>query len=230
MANHTVFDSLSIEPATTMDRVTEELRRALFEGELEPGTPLREVALAESLGVARSTVREALGALVAEGLADRVPHKGTVVRSLDRAAISDVSRARLVLESAGVTAWVDAGHDARSAVHEALTRFSARAQDPQTSVAELTAAHLAIHRSLVALAGSERILAAADSLYAEIRLALANVDRIRRNALEQVESHVALVSLLESGDTAATLAELTDHLAGAERSMIETLGLATIRP
>lgn len=218
------FETLSVEPVTTMDRVTDELRRALFEGELEPGTALREVALADSLNVARSTVREALGVLVAEGLADRVAHKGTVVRALDHHAIVDVCRARLVLESAGVRAWAEAGEPLRAAVRAALATFSETAATPSATVAELTAAHLAIHRSVVALTGSERLLATADSLYAEIRLALANVDRIRRNADEQVRSHTRLVELLESGDAAATLAELADHLAGAERSMIETLG------
>jgi DNA-binding GntR family transcriptional regulator len=218
------FDTLSLEPVTTMDRVTDELRRALFEGELEPGTALREVALADSLHVARSTVREALGALVAEGLADRVAHKGTVVRELDHEAIVDVCRARLVLESAGVRAWAEAPQDARQAVRAALEDFARTAGTVGATIAELTAAHLAIHRSVVALTGSERLLATADSLYAEIRLALANVDRIRRNAAEQVDSHTRLVTLLESGDGAATLAELADHLAGAERSMLTTLG------
>ena len=41
------FAGLSIEPMTTVERVAEELRRSLFEGELEPGTPLREVALGD---------------------------------------------------------------------------------------------------------------------------------------------------------------------------------------
>jgi DNA-binding GntR family transcriptional regulator len=217
------FDTLSVEPVTTMDRVTEELRRALFEGELEPGTALREVALAESLHVARSTVREALGVLVAEGLADRVAHKGTVVRELDHDAIVDVCRARLVLESSGVRAWSGASDEGRQAVRAALAEFAQTAGTTGATIAELTAAHLAIHRSIVALTGSERLLATGDSLYAEIRLALANVDRIRRNAGEQVDSHTRLVELLEAGDTEATLAELADHLAGAERSMVATL-------
>ncbi|MGN6780100.1 MAG: GntR family transcriptional regulator [Marmoricola sp.] len=230
------FDTLSLEPATTTDRVTEELRRAMFAGELDPGTPLREVALAESLQVSRSTVREALAGLVAEGLVDRVPHKGTVVRALDADASSDVCRARLALESAGVRAWPEAAEDARSAVRAALEAFAALVRGPEDPTAprsapgipELTARHLAIHRALVALTGSPRLLAAADSLYAEIRLALANVDRIRRNAEEQVCSHTALVELLESGDTEATLAELDEHLAGARTSMLATVANASL--
>src|SRR3954454_6655542 len=101
----TAFAHLHVDPVSTVDRVADELRRALFEGELDPGTPLREVALAESLGVARSTVREALGMLVAEGLADRVPNKGTAVHELSPEEIRDVCRARAVLETAGVHRW-----------------------------------------------------------------------------------------------------------------------------
>ncbi|MFC6342900.1 GntR family transcriptional regulator, partial [Nocardioides hankookensis] len=53
----TPFSSLHLELASTVDRVADELRRAVFDGELESGTALREVALASSLGVSRPTVR-----------------------------------------------------------------------------------------------------------------------------------------------------------------------------
>src|SRR3954470_24738344 len=73
------FGTLHLEHASTVDRVAEELRRAIFDGEVESGTPLREVALAASLGVSRPTVREALTMLVAEGLATREPNRGVSV-------------------------------------------------------------------------------------------------------------------------------------------------------
>src|SRR3982751_6109877 len=117
------FGTLSVEHETTVDRVRGEVRRALFDGELQPGTPLREVALAESLGVARSTVREALGVLVSEGLADRVPNKGTAVHELSPDEIRDVCRARAVLEAAGIRRWGEASNQARDAVRAALEEF-----------------------------------------------------------------------------------------------------------
>src|SRR5689334_24311419 len=98
----TAFGSLSLEHSSTVDRVADELRRAVFDGELESGTPLREVALAESLGVSRPTVREALGLLVAEGLATREPNRGVSVATPDPDSVRDICRARLVLEGDGV--------------------------------------------------------------------------------------------------------------------------------
>jgi DNA-binding GntR family transcriptional regulator len=216
------FATLHVEPVSVVDRVADELRRALFEGELDPGTPLREVALAESLGVARSTVREALGHLVAEGLADRVPNKGTVVHALSTEEIRDLCRAREVLETAGVRRWTDASEEARDAVRAALARFQELARTSATSP-ELTAAHLDIHQALAALTESPRLIAAAESLYAEIRLALASLDRARRNATEQVHAHSDLVALLDEGRVREAEDELRSHLAGAEQSLVESL-------
>ncbi len=219
------FETLSLEHSSTVDRVAEELRRALFDGEVETGTPLREVALADAMGVSRSTIREALGVLVAEGLATREPNRGVHVTEPDPASVHDVSAARRVLEVAGVRRWSTADEEARERCRQALRAFTETA-DADSSPAELTAAHLAIHRSFVGLTGSTRLVALAESLTAEIRLALAKVDRIRRNKTEQVHSHTALLDLLERGDLDAAAAELDLHLEHAETSMLTALDLA----
>ncbi|MGH3317393.1 MAG: GntR family transcriptional regulator, partial [Nocardioidaceae bacterium] len=96
-----MYESLHVEHTSTVERVTDELRRALFEGELAPGMPLREVALADQIGVSRSTIREALSVLVAEGLVTRVPNRGVAVTTLSREDVRDVLRARAALEAAG---------------------------------------------------------------------------------------------------------------------------------
>jgi DNA-binding GntR family transcriptional regulator len=218
------FDSLNLERSSTVDRVAEELRRALFDGEVEAGTPLREVALADAMGVSRSTIREALGVLVGEGLATREPNRGVHVAEPDPESVHDVSAARRVLEVAGVRHWRDATDEAREACHAALRAF-AEAADAGAGAAELNATHLAIHRSFVALTGSTRLVALAESLTSEIRLALAKVDRIRRNSDAEVHAHAALVELLEAGDVEAAAAELERHLAHAETSLLAALDL-----
>jgi DNA-binding GntR family transcriptional regulator len=228
MTENDAFASLSLEPVSTVDRVADELRRALFDGELDPGTPLREVALAESLGVARSTVREALGLLVAEGLADRVPNKGTAVHALSAEEIRDVCRARAVLETAGLRRWREASEESRAGVRSALAEFDRLARTTATAQ-ELTAAHLEIHRALTGLTESPRLIAMAESLYAEIRLALARLDRTRGNVREQAHSHAELVGLLERGRVAEAEAELATHLAGAEQSIVESVAALEAR-
>ena len=219
------FETLRLAHSSTVDRVVEELRRALFDGVVEAGTPLREIALADAMGVSRSTVREALAILVTEGLATREPNRGVHVTELDPEAVHDVCTARAVLETAGVRRWEEATEPARQACRDALQAF-AEAAETGASPAELTAAHLAVHRAFVGLTESARLVALAESLTAEIRLALAKVDRIRRNAGEQVHSHGTLLDLLERGEVAEAVSELGHHLEHAESSMLTALDLA----
>jgi DNA-binding GntR family transcriptional regulator len=218
------FDTLHLERTSTVDRVADELRRAVFEGELESGTPLREVAIAASLGVSRPTVREALTVLVAEGLATREPNRGVSVDTPEAESVHDVCAARLVLEGAGVRSWREAGAEQRALVHTTLDAYISAIR-AGASYQELNERHLAFHVSLVGLTGSPRLVAMQENLVVELKLALAQVDRIRRNAHDQADSHAALVRLLDRDDIDGAHAFLVQHLADAEEEIIEALDL-----
>jgi DNA-binding GntR family transcriptional regulator len=218
------FGTLSLEHSSTVDRVAQELRRAMFDGELGSGTPLREVALADSLGVSRPTVREALSVLVSEGLAVREPNRGVAVAVPDPDSIRDVCRARAVLEEAGVRRWPEAGEELRNEVRSALVAYTSavRAEAPYE---ELNERHLAFHVALVGLTGSPRLVRMADALVVELKLALAQVDRTRRNAHDQADAHVHLVRLLDRSDVDGASAYLAQHLVDAEASLLAALDL-----
>jgi DNA-binding GntR family transcriptional regulator len=203
----------AIDRSSTTDRVAEALRGMLFAGDISPGEPLREVSLAEAFDVARSTVREALQLLAAEGLVTRYPNRGVVVTELTDADIEEIFGARLVLESAGIRAGV-AGADLQS-VAASLAAYARAAEDEALA----THAHLEFHNSLVGLLGNPRLLASAHSLTADLRLGLASVERVRRNAKDQVADHRRLLRLIRAGDEKAAVAELQRHLAAAKTSV-----------
>jgi DNA-binding GntR family transcriptional regulator len=213
---------LDLHAHSTVDRAAEALRQALFAGDLAPGTPLREIALADTLGVGRSTIREALGVLAAEGLVTRIPNRGVVVTEHDREQVRDVVQARIVLETAGVHAWSGAGEEHRAGIREAFATY-AELIEAGAPVREVSEAHLCFHISISALTASTRLVAVAQALSAEIRLALAHVDRVRADVQEQLDSHRQLLALLESGDTAATVAELRRHLLAGEASLLDAV-------
>lgn len=215
-----VVDVHVIDRSSTTDRVAGALREMLFAGELAPGEPLREVSLAETFGVARSTVREALQLLSAERLVTRAPNRGVSVTELTERDIAEIFQARLVLESAGVRAGAGgAGQGGLAAVTRALSTYgtAVAADDPLVA----THAHLQFHTSLVALLGNSRLLAGAGSLTGDLRLALASVERARRNARQQVADHRRLLTLMRSGDETAAVAELERHLEAARVSVTE---------
>jgi DNA-binding GntR family transcriptional regulator len=221
---HEPFRTLHLEHASTVDRVADELRRAVFDGELESGTPLRELAIAASLGVSRPTVREALTVLVAEGLAMREPNRGVSVATPEADSVRDVCAARLVLEGAGIRQWRSATEEQQALVRSTLAAYIA-AIESDASYQELNERHLAFHVSLVGLTGSPRLVAMQENLVVELKLALAQVDRIRRNAHDQADSHAALVRLLERDDLDAAYDFLVRHLADAQGEIVEALDL-----
>jgi DNA-binding GntR family transcriptional regulator len=212
-----MVDLPAIDRSSTIDRVAGALRAMLFAGELAPGEPLREVSLADGFSVARSTVREAFQVLVAEGLLTRHPNRGVTVTELSEGDIAEIFQARLVLESAGVRAGAR-GADLSPATRALSTYAEATRQD---DTVEATSAHLAFHTALVALFGNARLVAAADVLTGDLRLALASVERRRRNARQQVADHRRLLTLMRAGDEGAAVAELDRHLAAAAVSVSE---------
>jgi DNA-binding GntR family transcriptional regulator len=86
------------EPSLLADQVYATLRAAIMNGELPVGTRLRIRDLAEQVGTSVMPVREAIRRLEQAGLAERVPHKGAVVKGLTLAELVHVYDVRKLLE------------------------------------------------------------------------------------------------------------------------------------
>jgi DNA-binding GntR family transcriptional regulator len=82
------------------DRVVAEMRRRIISGELPAGVNLSEIALAESFGVSRTPVREALKRLQTEGLVTIRPRVGTFVTTPSRREITELFEMKELLEGA----------------------------------------------------------------------------------------------------------------------------------
>ena len=218
----TSFATLHVEHSSTVDRAAAELRRAIFDGEIESGTPLRELALAESLGVSRPTVREALAVLVGEGLATREPNRGVNVATPEASSVRDVCQARFVLEGAGVLRWSTADQVDRDHVRASLLDYTDSIA-AGASYQELNQRHLAFHVSLVGLTQSARLVSMAELLVVELKLALAQVDRMRRNAHDLADEHTELVTLMEQGDLEGAHDFLRAHLEEAADAILTAL-------
>ena len=91
--------SQDFPPRTLAGIVVDRLREQILSNDYPAGTQLRQDALAESFGVSRIPVREALIQLEAEGLVRMVPHKGAVVTELSRDEVNDVFDLRVLLET-----------------------------------------------------------------------------------------------------------------------------------
>ncbi|WP_034303190.1 GntR family transcriptional regulator [Herbaspirillum sp. RV1423] len=83
---------------TAVELVVNELRSRILNGELAPGSQLRQEALAEELGVSRIPLREAFRLLSSEGLVEQKSHRSAMVSLLSSGEVEELFDIRLRLE------------------------------------------------------------------------------------------------------------------------------------
>ncbi|MBL1116446.1 GntR family transcriptional regulator [Streptomyces sp. 110] len=95
-----------VRPPTAQAAVLAELRLAILHGELAPGTPILQEAVAEEFGVSRVPVREALKILEGEGRVQYLPQRGYSVTKLAIEDLREIYRVRQLLEVEAVRTGV----------------------------------------------------------------------------------------------------------------------------
>jgi DNA-binding GntR family transcriptional regulator len=78
-------------------RVYQEIEKMILTGDLEPGSRVNEVGLAEQFEVSRGPVREATRALVKAGLLVSIPARGVFVREMSDVEIDENNDVRALL-------------------------------------------------------------------------------------------------------------------------------------
>jgi DNA-binding GntR family transcriptional regulator len=202
----------ALDRTTTGAQAERALRALILDGALVPGTRLREVQLAASLGVSRNTLREALRGLAEQGLVTHHPHRGVVVTDLTAADVADLYALRGILELAALP-HVDGE---RVAELRAATDAFAEALERRDHV-EALECDFRFHRIVVAALGSRRLAAAHERAQGELRLALLELDRDYEPPA--VDEHREVVSALERGDHAAASAALAAQLDRANQRL-----------
>jgi GntR family transcriptional regulator, transcriptional repressor for pyruvate dehydrogenase complex len=226
----------SLRRSPLVDLAVAQLREQVLSGQWPVGARLpAETELAQGLEVGRSTVREAVRALVHAGLLETRQGSGTYVRSvtpeagweprLRRAAVLDAYEVREALEVQAARLAASRRTEADIAALRAslAERERARAGGKDARFIELD---LAFHRAVVAAAHNPLLAEMFDSFVAVLREALLAV--VTDSGLGDVgadAAHARLAKAIEAGDASAAERATHDHLdptAAAVRSLIDT--------
>jgi DNA-binding GntR family transcriptional regulator len=183
---------------TRRDAVLTELRTGILTGRLMPGDRLKEVQLAQQLGVSRPTLREAIYQLIHEGLLVQETYKGVTVAQIDAQAVSDIAVVRVALESLAAktiaAAKSGASREALRKAHEAYDEASA-GDDPVV----VNQAHLALHETIWIESGNIMLRRIWPIVSAPINLALSTDLVVRHDSERDRRMHRQLVnSILEN--------------------------------
>jgi DNA-binding GntR family transcriptional regulator len=120
---------------------------------LKPGQRVPQDAIAQTLGVSRIPVREALIALEREGWTTIIPHRGAFVNALDEESVRDHYELLGLFYGFGVRRAVERGGPSLAASLEPVQKKIAKAKDP----ASLYQLALEFHRIVIDAAHSPRL-------------------------------------------------------------------------
>jgi DNA-binding GntR family transcriptional regulator len=211
-----------VRPETLRHQVENALRQAIMSGRLAPGARLVERELCESLGVSRTSVREALRKLEAEKLVRSVPHKGPIVAVMSHQEASELYALRGLLEGF-------AAHEfARLASDAAIAQFGEaakelRAQATAQNQDGVLKAKTALYDVLLDNCGNALVKEILNSLYSRVNLlratSLMHPDRLPSSLREIDKLYKALKA--RNADEAQALARL--HVANAEKAAMRML-------
>jgi GntR family transcriptional regulator, rspAB operon transcriptional repressor len=193
------------------DQVYEQLREQIVTGVRAPGDKLDPTEVAESLGVSRTPVREAVLRLDADGLVERQPYRGVVVAGIDLAAAADVVAMRLQLETLAARAAVPLLQDDDLSemrdVHARLEQAMV-GEDAQESFRQLNREfHLILYR----VAGSPALLRVIEDLSGQAERVRLHFDVRRGRA---VNDHADILNACAARDTEAVVAATREHIIG----------------
>ena len=197
------------EPLTKS--VTNRLRDMIAQDELPAGERIRERALAETLQVSRTPLREALKILATEGLVELFPNRGAVVAKPDPAEVQDLLQVLGVLEALGGELACARASDRDIAEVQALHYEMLAAYARKDRLAYFKV-NQQIHKAIVAISGNASLI----ETHGRINARLYRV-RYRSNSRNTkwdvaIEEHEAILTALRARDGAALSQILRSHL------------------
>ncbi|MBG9387196.1 GntR family transcriptional regulator [Caenimonas aquaedulcis] len=202
------MSAVSLAPRALYQEVAELLRQRIFKRELEPGSWIDEMKIAEEFGISRTPLREALKVLAAEGLITMKVRRGAYVTEVSDKDLTDVYHLLSLLESdaAGVVA-TQATDDEISdlqAIHKQL-EAAAGNRDRFFAINER------FHMRLLAIAGNRW----RDQMVADLRKvmklnrhnSLLKTGRVKESMLE----HRAIMEAIARRDAKAASKRMQEH-------------------
>ena len=190
----------------------ERIKDAIMAGELTPGQPMVETALAEWCEVSRTPIREALTRLEQDGLLIR-SDRGLIVRERSPEEILDIYETRIMLEAAAARAAASR----RSHIDVIIMQRNAQRLDEvdPSDEAAMVDGNREFHRSLWRASHNESLIDLLDRLNSHLaRYPEATLSRPGRWAQANAE-HLAIVDAIDRQDLDAAHELATQHFATA---------------
>ncbi len=207
----------ALEPVvqeSTPSVIARRVREAIGSGEFPPGSQVSEAALAARLGVSRGPLREGLQRVTQEGLLLSIRNRGLFVVEMTPDNVRDMYVAREAVERAAAACIHRHDPVATGRALLAITRTMGRAAKSDRP-AEVSAADIAFHETLVGASRSPRLIRMHETLLTETRMCIHALESTYVFREDRVAEHRAIAQSFVDADAARTDRLLVDHMRDA---------------
>ncbi|WP_170066361.1 GntR family transcriptional regulator [Neomoorella humiferrea] len=197
-------------------KVYEQIKEAIINNTIKPGTMIQERILAEKLGVSRTPVREALRRLNSEGLIELIPGKGATVTKITIEDIREIMQVREPLECLAVKLAAERiqPQDIKY-LEEMIANWDKEINctDPaQINFQSLSTKDIAFHEYIVEIAGNKRLASILNMLRDQIRR-ITFLTQDNKNRIEtSFPQHLKILEALKQRDPAAAEENMRQHM------------------
>ncbi|WP_144732878.1 GntR family transcriptional regulator [Extensimonas perlucida] len=204
------MSSSTLTPRALYEEVAEQLRQRIFRRELEPGSWIDELKIAEEFGISRTPLREALKVLATEGLITMKLRRGAYVTEMSEKDLRDVYHLLALLESDA------AGIVAAHATPQQLQELQALHAELEAAVGErerFFAVNERFHMRLLELADNRWRSQVVADLRKVMKLNRQNSLLKEGRIEDSLREHRALLAALQAHDAAASVQAMQAHFA-----------------
>jgi DNA-binding GntR family transcriptional regulator len=216
--------SAKIASGSLRERAYNHLQRGIASGELLPDSVISEVVLARQLKMSRTPVREAINQLVAEGLLEQTPNRGTLVVRLKRQDVIELyelrealevyaarKAAQVTLRPADLERWEQFSNEILALRDE--LRHSAHPTLSREQMRRFVTSDLSFHNMLMRMSVNARILKVLNDTRLLIRIFGMERPGYDCADLERIHhQHASIIAAIKSRDSEAASQILTQHI------------------
>jgi DNA-binding GntR family transcriptional regulator len=204
--------------APLREQVLDVLRQAILDFRLKPGQRLIERELIEQTGVSRTTIREVLRELAAEGLVTTIPQKGAVVVVPSAEEAAELYEVRGALEALAARLFVEHATDSQvSALRSAFEEIE-RVTHDGSDIRAMLQAKDRFYEVLLKGSGNRSVHTILAGLKARVRVLRAGSLSVAGRPARAVAEIRTLVEAIEARDGEGAAAAAADHVQQAART------------
>lgn len=196
------------------DRAYKLLLDLILGGKIDTDTPLSERKLAETLDMGRTPIREAVRALVHEGLLETRPARGTFVRALTIDDVREIYEVKLALE--GMAAYLAAERGVTDELLAYEAKFNEMMKSPESlDIEDIYNLGATFHIQIFHAARNKNLFQIYEPIRKRNATTLTLPTRYDPNwVIHSVGEHLGILDAIKSGDGTKAQQVMVDHISG----------------